>query len=198
MYSAGKTDKDAHIQFKRVSNTVGTSILTTSIAQAKGRVERSFRTHQDRLIAEFRLHNIKTFEQANKYLQEYIKRHNKRYTIDNNSVTNVFRTLDKSMDINKLLSIHNKRKILNGNVVSYTNKQYCPMKNKSTKLILPIDTPVTMVETLDDKLLVLHDNKYYETMLITNRKTTAHTPPMEHPWKARSYQKMLEKKSKNE
>jgi hypothetical protein len=195
-YNSGKTDKQVLIQFKRVANTVGTSILTTSVAQAKGRVERSFRTHQDRLIAEFRLQGIKTIECANKYLVEYIKRHNARYAKNSDSVPNVFRQLEKSVDINKLLSIHNKRKILNGNVVSYQNKQYCPMKNKNTKLILPLDTAVTMVETFDDELLILHNDKYYKTELMANYKTTAHTPPMEHPWKAKSYQNMLDKKAK--
>jgi hypothetical protein len=68
------------------------------------------------------------------------------------------------------------------------------MRRKDTKLVLPVGTLVTMVKTLDDELLILYDNKYYKLECVANHKTTAHTPPMSHPWKARSYQKMLERK----
>ena len=41
--------------------------------QAKGRIERLWETLQSRLVTEFRINNIKTIEQANNFLIEYIK-----------------------------------------------------------------------------------------------------------------------------
>jgi hypothetical protein len=48
--------------------------------QAKGRVERVNRTLQDRLTKEFRLRGIKTIEQANEYVAQYLEEHNKKFS----------------------------------------------------------------------------------------------------------------------
>ena len=48
--------------------------------QAKGRVERSNQTHQNRLIPKLRLNNITTIQQANKYIKNYyLPCHNKKF-----------------------------------------------------------------------------------------------------------------------
>jgi len=50
--------------------------------QAKGRVERSNRTHQERLIPKLRIHNITTIDNANKYLSNYyLPNHNKKFAL---------------------------------------------------------------------------------------------------------------------
>ncbi|MBQ8676845.1 MAG: hypothetical protein IJ529_00050 [Alphaproteobacteria bacterium] len=50
--------------------------------QAKGRVERSNRTHQDRLIPKLRINKITTNDSANKYLYNYyLPNHNKKFAL---------------------------------------------------------------------------------------------------------------------
>lgn len=68
-YKRGKTALNKNIQFKRVCHELGVNIIATSIAQAKGRVERSFKTHQQHLVSEFRINKIGTIEQANNYIK---------------------------------------------------------------------------------------------------------------------------------
>lgn len=58
-------EKDTFTQFEAACDKFGIEIITTSIAQAKGKIERLFGTFQSRLVAELRLNNIKTIEKAN-------------------------------------------------------------------------------------------------------------------------------------
>lgn len=47
--------KRAKIHFKRACDRLGIDIITASTAQTKGRVERNFRTPQDRFVKELRI-----------------------------------------------------------------------------------------------------------------------------------------------
>lgn len=198
---------DEQIHFKRACQELGVEIISTSVAQAKGRVERSFKTHQDRLVNELRLAGITTIDEANTYLPEYIKRHNKRFALKPPSSTGnassstgnvtcpetVFRPLDDSMDINYILSIRKRRRTLNGGIISYMGKQYFPVDDAGSRVTLPVDTPVEMVQTLDQQLLVRYKNSYYKAQFFNDGRFTAHTPPPTHPWR-RNYGQKLNRK----
>src|ERR1700733_14032095 len=59
---------------------LGIRIIAASSPQAKGRVERTHGTHQDRLVKKLRLAGIANYDQANAYLEEqYLAEHNRRY-----------------------------------------------------------------------------------------------------------------------
>ena len=50
--------------------------------EARGRSERAFRTHQERLPKELAMHNITTMEEANKYIAEiYMPAYNAEFTV---------------------------------------------------------------------------------------------------------------------
>jgi len=67
-------------QVERALQEIGITFIPANSPQAKGRVERLFRTFQDRFIKELRLHNIKNYHQANRFLQNYfIDYYNKRF-----------------------------------------------------------------------------------------------------------------------
>ena len=67
-------------QFGRMCQKLGIRIIAASSPQAKGRVERSHGTHQDRLIKKLRRRGIASYEAANQYLeQEYLPQHNRRF-----------------------------------------------------------------------------------------------------------------------
>lgn len=49
--------------------------------QAKGRIERAWKTFQDRLCSELRLYNISTLDAANHYLiEEFIPKYNRMFS----------------------------------------------------------------------------------------------------------------------
>ena len=67
-------------QIERALQEIGITFIPANSPQAKGRVERLFRTFQDRFIKELRLHNIKNYSQANRFLQNhFINYHNERF-----------------------------------------------------------------------------------------------------------------------
>src|SRR3990170_4275201 len=67
-------DRKPMSQFERAMEELGVEIIHANSPQAKGRIERLFRTLQDRLIKEMRLKGIKTIGEANLFLEGYLKR----------------------------------------------------------------------------------------------------------------------------
>lgn len=64
--------------FGNLCNNLKIQTILTFSLQAKGRIERSNQTHQNRLIPKLRLNNITTIDSANKYLKSYyLPYHNK-------------------------------------------------------------------------------------------------------------------------
>jgi len=64
--------KEALSQFQRALKELGIKWTHARSPQAKGRVERLFKTFQDRLIKELRLANISTIKEANEWLKTYL------------------------------------------------------------------------------------------------------------------------------
>ncbi len=58
-------------------------MIAAGSPQAKGRVERSYRTLQDRLLKELRLEGVRTRVEANRYLHEtFIPAYNERFGVE--------------------------------------------------------------------------------------------------------------------
>jgi hypothetical protein len=66
-------------QVRRVLDELNITWIGARSPQAKGRVERLWRTLQDRLYQELRLANVSTIEQANAALPALLSRHNARF-----------------------------------------------------------------------------------------------------------------------
>lgn len=66
-------DEDTFTQFSYACHNLGIDIKTTSVPQAKGRVERLNQTLQSRLPVELKYARITNIEDANKFLNSYIK-----------------------------------------------------------------------------------------------------------------------------
>jgi len=68
-------------QIRRVLDELGVTWIGARSPQAKGRVERLWRTLQDRLYQELRLANIATLKEANAALPTLLARHNARFRL---------------------------------------------------------------------------------------------------------------------
>lgn len=64
----GAVDKHHLTQFGRAMHHLGIEMIPAYSPEARGRSERMFRTHQDRLPKELAMYGITTMEAANKYL----------------------------------------------------------------------------------------------------------------------------------
>jgi hypothetical protein len=115
----GKIDQEWDSQIARAFAQLNIRLFLASSPQAKGRVERLFRTLQDRLIAELKLHSIRTIEEANKYLKRrFIPEFNKLFGVEASESENAYRkNVFGKLDL--ILCKKEYRKIGNGNVFSY-------------------------------------------------------------------------------
>lgn len=202
------SDKDVLTQFGYACKQLGTDIITTSISQAKGLIERDNGTFQDRLISEFRLNNIITIENANKYLIDvFIPKFNSKFALDYKKFESVYETSPSLDKINYTLAILTPRKIDNGNSIKYKNQYYQPYENGNLKCFRP-RTECLVINAFNGELLVTIDDKIYELKKLEAHKKYSeefdiipkekevkkkYIPPMTHPWKLASFKKQLEK-----
>ncbi|MEK7717349.1 MAG: ISNCY family transposase, partial [Pseudomonadota bacterium] len=113
-------DEQPMTQFARAMSELDVDIIAADSPQAKGRVERGFHTHQDRLVKELRLRGISTPEAANRYLQGgYIPKHNARYAVSPRSTLDAHRPLIAGLDLLGVLSVKLKRVVRNDYTIQY-------------------------------------------------------------------------------
>ena len=78
--AGGKVDRKLVTQFGRAMAQLGIEMIPSYSPEARGRIERAFRTHQDRLPKELVFHGITTMEEANRYLRDtYLPAHNTEF-----------------------------------------------------------------------------------------------------------------------
>ena len=78
--AGGKVDKKNLTQFGRAMQQLGIEMIAAYSPQARGRSERAFATHQDRLPKELARAGITDMAQANRYINEvYLPHHNAEF-----------------------------------------------------------------------------------------------------------------------
>jgi transposase len=77
----GKVSKTQLTQFGRAMKQLGIQMIAAYSPEARGRSERAFQTHQDRLVKELALHGITDMDAANRYVtQVYLPAFNAEFT----------------------------------------------------------------------------------------------------------------------
>ena len=115
----------APTQIGRALRELGITWIPAHSPQAKGRVERSFGTAQDRLVKELRVAGANTLEQANEYLdQEFIPWWNETLTVAPASTDDAHRPLEKQHDLAAILSHVETRQVHNDYTIHFASKVY--------------------------------------------------------------------------
>jgi len=70
---------------------LGIAYIQAKSPQAKGRIENRWNTFQDRLVAEMRIRDISTPEQANAYLPEFLEDFDQRFAVTPREATSAWR-----------------------------------------------------------------------------------------------------------
>lgn len=122
----GGAKRQLFSQFARACDELGIRILFASSAQAKGRIERSFRTLQDRLIPELRIRNIKSMASANTFLNnEFIPRYwNRRNAYVARDPQIRYRPIDPNFPLSETLCLKEWRSISSDQTISLDGKRY--------------------------------------------------------------------------
>lgn len=149
-------------QFGRTLNQLGIRHIEARSPQAKGRVERLWRTLQHRLVIEMRLASISTLDQGNRFLPGFIERFNSRFSVAPQEPEPAFRPVPSSDDLDCIVALNEFRSILPGSVLSFNSTIYCLVDSNGNQIGLAQRTKVTIVTALDGSLFALHAGKRYE------------------------------------
>jgi transposase len=110
-------------QFGGMCQKLGIGIIAASSPQAKGRVERTHGTHQDRLIKKLRLAGIADYAAANRFLAEqYIPAHNRRYARAAAAEADYHRRRPSARQLDEVFWLEEERVVSADWVVRYKNR----------------------------------------------------------------------------
>ncbi len=113
-------------QFTRACGELGIRVIYANSPEAKGRIERTWQTFQDRLIPELRIHGIKSMGAANEYLQtQFIPKYwQPRNTVEARNSESRYRELSKSANLDDIFCMKYNRKIRRDHTVMFDNRLY--------------------------------------------------------------------------
>ena len=117
-------DEEELTQFERSCRQLGIEVIHAHSPQAKGRVERLFKTLQDRLVKEMRLLGIKSSEEANTFLEKYIDKFNAKFSVPALKKGNAHRSLDKRINLEDIFSVQTEHVLRNDRTVMHERKLY--------------------------------------------------------------------------
>jgi hypothetical protein len=116
---------DRLTQLGRAMRELGIGSILAYSPQAKGRIERSFRTAQDRLVKHLRLAKISTMEAANEYLEkEYWPEWNEHFASPVADFANHHRPLTPQLNLDAILSHVEERVIGNDYTFCFAGHRY--------------------------------------------------------------------------
>jgi hypothetical protein len=120
----GQALPDAETQFGRALRELGIELVLAGSPQAKGRIERSFGTAQDRWVKELRLAKATTCEEANEVLARLLPAHNRRFSKEAREAGDAHRALGPGHDLAAILSIQEQRVVANDYTIRFRNRFY--------------------------------------------------------------------------
>jgi len=112
-------------RMQRAWDELGINVIYAESPQAKGRIERLWRTFQDRLISELRLEGVCSLEEANRYLHTvFLPKYNKKFTRKPRVEEKAYRSIPQGMDLSQILCIKDKRQVQGDNTIGYDTRRY--------------------------------------------------------------------------
>lgn len=196
-------DEDTFTQFSYACHNLGIDIKTTSVPQAKGRVERLNQTLQSRLPVELKSARVTNIEKANEFLNSYIKKFNDQFALRLNSTESVYEKQPSMEEINRTLAVLSTRTIDKGHCIRFQSKYHFPVPENGDRRYFAGKTDYMVIETFDGQLLANIADKLYlmeevpEYELISKefdapkeapkKEKKKYIPPMNHPWRKASF-----------
>jgi Helix-turn-helix domain len=124
----GQARPGAETQFGRALRELGIDLIRAHSPQAKGRVERSFGTAQDRWVKELRLAGATTAAAANAVLGRLLPAHNRRFSKPARQQGDAHRPLGPAHDLAAILSLQEERVVANDYTIRFRNRFYQLLK----------------------------------------------------------------------
>jgi transposase len=150
--AGGKVDPNQLTQLGRALQELGIKMIPAYSPQARGRMERSYRTWQGRLPQELRMRKMQTVAEANRFLrEEYRAAFNRRFAVPAAEKGSAFvRTRRK--DLEWVFSLQHERTVNGDNTIMLGNRVLQMEKTRWRNTLA--GCKVTVYEHLDGTLLV--------------------------------------------
>ena len=157
-----------------------------------------------------RLASVSTIEQANEFLNSYIKEFNAQFALPMNNIKSVFELQPDNEKINLTLAILTKRKIDNGHCIKFEKQYFKPVNSNGNPVHYHKGTHCLVIKAFDGQLfgcvgeqvyaledipLHEHTSKNFDFKNTIKKTKKKYIPPMSHPWKRDSFDKYLEKQA---
>ena len=177
-------------QFGRALEELGVELLAAHSPQAKGRVERLFKTVQDRLVKELRLAGIATIEAANRFVEEWLPIYNRRFAVQPTQAADLHRPRPAGRALDRMLCIKTTRCLRKDFTIAHQGRLYQIHDTLRA-------THVLVEEHVDGTMRITHQGQTLGFHAITSRSMKAAavkpvprsrqpvTPRPEHPWRKR-------------
>ena len=148
-------------QFARAMEELGIRQIFARSPQAKGRVERTAGTFQDRLVTELRLAGVTTIDEANAVLHRFLPRFNEKFGVPAEHSSVAYRPMESSMSLDQILCFKHRRKVVRDNAVKYNWRtlQLLPGKERPSYAGAQLEVH----EGLDGQLLVQYRGRTIPT-----------------------------------
>lgn len=197
-HKAAVDNSELITQFQRAMRALGIEVIPANSPQAKGRIERLFKTLQDRLVKELRLAKINNPIDGNKFLKEiFISKFNKQFSVVPAKEGDVHKPLSKEekQTISDIFSIHETRRVNNDFTIQFKNKWY--QLTEIQPITVRPQEIVLMEIWLDGSIHILLKNYQLEYIILPEKPKkqrikqpiilTTHKlnykPPPDHPWR---------------
>lgn len=162
--------------------------------QAKGRIERLWKTLQDRLVIELRMLAVKSIDEANAALPKLLEKHNGQFTVEPRNAESAYMPLDPAVNLEHVFTKREFRQLGSGNTFSYNGIIYTLAKPAVMRLGAKMTIEVR--ETLDGEVLLWLQGQAHALQATERPRRHSATTPKEkagsaqprkpadsHPWK---------------
>jgi len=181
--------RPSHSQFERSLAELGVEVIHAHSPQAKGRVERLFKTLQDRLVKDLRLAGIATIEAANQFLESWLPLYNRRFAVEPAAAVDLHRPRPAAWELDQILCVKTTRVVRRDWTVAHDGHLYQLDTNVRA-------TQVVVEERLDGTRRITHHGRPLRSHAITARPATVSAsslvmprrpvkPTPDHPWRKR-------------
>ena len=200
-------DEDTYTQFAYACKQLGVGLESSSVPQAKGRVERLNQTLQSRLPVELRLAGITTIDAANEFLNSYIKEFNEKFALPIHGIRSVFEEQPEIEKINLILAVLCERTVDTGHCLRHSNKYYRMIDSNGHQVHYHQGTKAMFIQAFDSRLYCcVNDKNIYALEEIPEREARSknldtdytppkprktYIPPMDHPWRLQCFGKFV-------
>lgn len=194
-------EPEALTLIRRALDALEIELILALSPQAKGRVERLFKTLQDRLVKEMRVAGITTMEGANRFLEEvFLPFWEERFTVEAREATDALRPLPEDVDLMRIFAEMDERVIRADFTFRHVNRHFQIEKDEAEPR-MP-GSRITIEHRLDGSTRYRWRESYLEPRPLPSERNRTpppkkaegpaseppkprpvHKPAPDHPWR---------------